>query len=225
MFRIRTCPPRSQRCQVNSSQECSCADAYYPDDEAKAYASLLAAKLQYPDIGAVQLEKITGASLKKLTCPYNATLDSPTADFYVELADLYPESLVILTVRDTDKQWWSSWHSTLGSIFDLDWEGRLRRAVFWAAPNHASRLQMMMNYTLLWQSKYGEYGPQVHKQHNLEVARRIAPDRLLVFNVKEGWSPLCTFLGVKVPSEPFPHRYVHLMDILKLWGRADFSMD
>jgi len=29
-------------------------------------------------------------------------------------------------------------------------------------------------------------------------------DRLLVYEVKEGWEPLCEFLGVEVPDEPFP---------------------
>ena len=29
--------------------------------------------------------------------------------------------------------------------------------------------------------------------------------RLLVFDVKQGWKPLCAFLGVPVPSQPFPH--------------------
>ena len=35
--------------------------------------------------------------------------------------------------------------------------------------------------------------------------RVIGSDRLLVFDVKEGWAPLCRFLGAPVPAEPFPH--------------------
>ena len=31
------------------------------------------------------------------------------------------------------------------------------------------------------------------------------PSNLLVFNVKQGWEPLCTFLGKEVPAEPFPN--------------------
>jgi hypothetical protein len=27
---------------------------------------------------------------------------------------------------------------------------------------------------------------------------------LLVFDVAEGWEPLCRFLGVDLPAEPFP---------------------
>jgi hypothetical protein len=42
-------------------------------------------------------------------------------------------------------------------------------------------------------------------QHNAEVKATIPPDRLLVFEVKDGWEPLCKFLGAPVPDEPFPH--------------------
>jgi Sulfotransferase domain len=37
------------------------------------------------------------------------------------------------------------------------------------------------------------------------VQEAIAPNRRLVFDVKQGWQPLCAFLGVPVPDEePFP---------------------
>jgi hypothetical protein len=36
------------------------------------------------------------------------------------------------------------------------------------------------------------------------VRDTIEPKRLLVFDVREGWEPLCRFLEVRVPSEPFP---------------------
>jgi hypothetical protein len=36
------------------------------------------------------------------------------------------------------------------------------------------------------------------------VKRRVPQERLLVYEVKEGWGPLCEFLGVPVPDEPFP---------------------
>ena len=36
------------------------------------------------------------------------------------------------------------------------------------------------------------------------VQATVPPERLLVFNVKQGWAPLCEFLGKEVPDEPFP---------------------
>lgn len=39
-----------------------------------------------------------------------------------------------------------------------------------------------------------------------EAAKRAIPtERLLVFDVREGWAPRCDFLGVPVPETPFPH--------------------
>jgi hypothetical protein len=45
---------------------------------------------------------------------------------------------------------------------------------------------------------------EVYEHHNEAVQREIAPDRLLVYEVSQGWQPLCDFLGVSVPAEPMP---------------------
>ncbi|KAF7587128.1 hypothetical protein BBP40_007699 [Aspergillus hancockii] len=176
----------------------------HKEHETRPYTRLLEAKTQRPDANAADLESLTGIALGNLTAPYNATLDSPTADFYVELCEVYPDSLVILTIRDTDDQWWGSWYNSLGITFGDDWPGRLRRLLLWASRTYAARIPMIMNYTMLWRAKYGDYGPIIHKLHNAEVIKNVPPHRLLVFNVKQGWEPLCSFLGVEVPSQPFP---------------------
>ncbi len=45
-----------------------------------------------------------------------------------------------------------------------------------------------------------------HRLRTAQVREAIPPERLLVFDVAEGWEPLCSFLGVPVPAGPFPHR-------------------
>jgi hypothetical protein len=45
---------------------------------------------------------------------------------------------------------------------------------------------------------------EVFQKHNQAVRDTIDPTRLLVFDVREGWGPLCRFLEVPVPDEPFP---------------------
>jgi hypothetical protein len=42
-------------------------------------------------------------------------------------------------------------------------------------------------------------------RHNEDVKRKVPADRLLVYEIKQGWGPLCDFLGVEVPDEPMPH--------------------
>jgi hypothetical protein len=45
---------------------------------------------------------------------------------------------------------------------------------------------------------------EVFERHNEAVRLMVPPERLLVFDVREGWAPLCDFLGVEVPEQPFP---------------------
>ena len=50
--------------------------------------------------------------------------------------------------------------------------------------------------TILFKKKY--------REHNERVKVVIPEERLLVFNVKQGWKPLCKFLGCEIPEEDFP---------------------
>jgi hypothetical protein len=45
---------------------------------------------------------------------------------------------------------------------------------------------------------------EVFERHNQEVRDAIDSARLLVFDVREGWTPLCRFLEAPIPDEPFP---------------------
>merc|ERR1719427_1154196 len=44
------------------------------------------------------------------------------------------------------------------------------------------------------------------RRHNAYVLSKAPKDKLLVFSVKEGWGPLCKFLGVPTPDKEFPHK-------------------
>ena len=63
---------------------------------------------------------------------------------------------------------------------------------------------------LVWEDTFDgrfeerDYAMEVFERHNDAVRRRVPPERLLVFDVREGWEPLCDFLGVEVPDDPFP---------------------
>ncbi len=66
--------------------------------------------------------------------------------------------------------------------------------------------------TIIWEGTFGgnfedrQHAIAIFNQHIEAVKQRVPPDRLLVYNVKEGWEPLCAFLGVEVPvGKPFPH--------------------
>jgi hypothetical protein len=65
------------------------------------------------------------------------------------------------------------------------------------------------------------YAIKVFAEHNAEVVREAPADRLLVISAGAGWDPLCAFLGVPVPDEPYPH----LNDPERFWARVQARID
>ena len=67
-----------------------------------------------------------------------------------------------------------------------------------------------MAYRLIVQGRFGgrlddkDHAIGIFNNHIEEVQQTIAPERLLTYDVAEGWEPLCAFLGVPVPDTPFP---------------------
>ena len=47
---------------------------------------------------------------------------------------------------------------------------------------------------------------QMMDKRTKEIQTLVPPEKLLLFQVQEGWEPLCTFLGVPIPDVPFPHK-------------------
>ena len=125
---------------------------------------------------------------------YRATTDWPACHFYALFAARYPRAKVILTIRDPES-WFRSTQATIFSAEHLKeverrpMAGILTKII---APLFDGR----------WHDRDHMIG--VYERHNAEVRRTIAPERLLVYDVKEGWEPLCRFLGVPVPNESFP---------------------
>ena len=63
---------------------------------------------------------------------------------------------------------------------------------------------MFISYRSL-QAKTESTMIQRYKSHNLYVQSQVPKEDLLVWNVQDGWEPLCAFLGKEIPKEPFPH--------------------
>ena len=124
---------------------------------------------------------------------FSATVDWPGATFYREMADHYPQAKVILTHRDPDA-WFKS---TQATIFANDLGGdedtpfsRMAKAVIGRLFD--GRLHDR------------DHVIDVYRRHNAEVQRVIPPERLLVYEVAQGWGPLCAFLGAPEPAGPMP---------------------
>ena len=130
---------------------------------------------------------------------YRSAVDWPVFAFYRELAGRYPQAKVILTVRDPQR-WY---RSAMDTIFGL-----------MANPPPVAdpmlQAQVRMARKLIVEKTFGgrlqdrEHVIAAYERHNEAVKRTIPPDRLLVYEVAQGWEPLCRFLELPVPEEPFP---------------------
>ncbi|KAI1779262.1 hypothetical protein F4818DRAFT_438047 [Hypoxylon cercidicola] len=47
-------------------------------------------------------------------------------------------------------------------------------------------------------------GPHILEAHNDKVRSLVPKEQLLEMELSEGWEPLCQFLGLPIPDEPFP---------------------
>ncbi|MDE3115758.1 MAG: sulfotransferase family protein, partial [Pseudomonadota bacterium] len=70
--------------------------------------------------------------------------------------------------------------------------------------------QTRMAHTMLVEKTFDgrldrDHVVSVYRAHNESVKRTVPPERLLAYDVAQGWEPLCAFLGVAVPAAPFPH--------------------
>jgi len=139
-----------------------------------------------------------------------ATVDWPGGYFYRELLDVYPEAKVLLSVREPES-WERSFRDTIWTMchgqslmpllsraraeIDPAWRSYLDLVdrMFWGpqgtfAAGHAEPAQLIEQMV----------------RHNEDVKRAVPAERLLVWEVGDGWGPLCAFLEVEVPDGPLP---------------------
>jgi len=126
-----------------------------------------------------------------------SAVDWPTAAFYKELYKSYPNAKFILTHR-TGASWAESFGSTIYKLL----AGR---------ENAPEPVQEWLNMTVKVLEKTGipmgldfEKLAERFEAHNKAVQNLIPAEKLLVYQVKEGWEPLCKFLDVKTPKTEFP---------------------
>jgi hypothetical protein len=130
----------------------------------------------------------------QLLAGYRSAVDWPSAAFWAELAERYPEAKVVLTVRDPD-QWFDS---TQATIFHEDPAGPN------PPPAFAAMLAAMMRKGLGAAKNDRAAATAAFAAHAEAVRAAIPSERLLVWEVGDGWGPLCAFLGCAVPDAPFP---------------------
>lgn len=147
-------------------------------------------------------------SWESLFAGYRATVDWPGTFFWQELVTAYPHARIILTVRDPDK-WYDSAAET---ILRSQLVARDERPESVPPEVVATRESMkplldavLFDGTVQGRAADREFAKDLFVRHNALVQAEVPTERLLVYEVTQGWEPLCDFLGVPVPvNEPFP---------------------
>jgi hypothetical protein len=133
---------------------------------------------------------------------YGSAVDFPASCAWQDLAVEYPLAKVVLTVRDID-EWWTSTATTIYPTRTM-FPAWVKRLVPF------TRRWLDMTDRLVWSGIFGgrfedrDHAKSVFEAHVEAVQERCDGERLLIFEVSQGWEPLCEFLDVPVPAGPFP---------------------
>ena len=137
----------------------------------------------------------------------DAIVDAPGNFFWEEILEAYPDSKVILSEREEDS-WLKSAVNQLQVI-----EAVISRR-FLCVLSPTSRKRLFVTYSVI-NALVGSANPKSgfilrkrYREHNHRVKSLVPPEKLLVYNVKQGWKPLCDFLGCEVPTIAFPHESI-----------------
>nr|GAT44696.1 predicted protein [Mycena chlorophos] len=134
-----------------------------------------------------------------------AVTDAPAMCFSEELIAAYPNAKVVLTNRDPAR-WWGSFSKTIVAQLQSRWYG----LTAYLDPRVSGRIIPMTRrtvYSLLGDlsTVTGEQAMEAYVAHYQRVRELVPKERLLEYEVaRDGWEPLCAFLGHEVPKEAFP---------------------
>ena len=133
---------------------------------------------------------------------YAAAVDWPVVAFWAELADTFPDAIVLLSTRSSAEAWWKSADETIFAV--------TRRGVDDANPDMQAQMHMIEGlferFTPQWNADDGgEAARRAYDEHNAHVRATVPAERLVDWMPGDGWEPICAALDLPLPDEPFPH--------------------
>jgi hypothetical protein len=141
-----------------------------------------------------------------------STVDWPSARYYRELMDYYPDAKVLLSVRDGES-WVRSMRETVWGIFHGDSVLHYASAARTVVDPLWRRYIKLMN-GMNWDEETGVLAGDTYSDEGLaaimdrwneEVRGAVPAERLIEWYPSDGWESLCERLGVDVPADPIPH--------------------
>ena len=149
---------------------------------------------------------------KRIFGEARSTCDWPSARYYAELIEFYPDAKVVLSVRE-GASWVRSMRETVWGLF---WADSVMRHASYARtvvdPLWKRYIALMTGMN--WDEKTGVMAGDhfsdegligLMERWNEGVRQTVPAERLLEWYPTDGWEPLCEFLEVDVPEGPVPN--------------------
>jgi sulfotransferase family protein len=147
---------------------------------------------------------------------YKSAVEWPSVTFFEELVQQFPDAKIILTMKDPES-WYESAENTIFDGLELSVHNPdpIKRK------NSGMIRRLILEYTFEGRYRDKEYAIEVYRKHIQRVVGLVPKERLLQFDVKDGWGPLCIFLQKSIPNEPFPrlNERTDFMNSAPTWAR------
>ena len=140
---------------------------------------------------------------------FTAGVDSPVCFEYKRLMKIFPNAKVLLNIRDPEK-WAISVQKTILKDVFLEFPAsvfnwlHLFEDYLGLFPTLLESLYRMKDYNKMVSEVRKDRGEEFYHDWVAEVESYVPPEKLLKFNVAQGWEPLCKFLDLPIPEESFP---------------------
>jgi hypothetical protein len=131
---------------------------------------------------------------KQAFAGFHSAIDWPSSFYWRELSEIYPEAKVILTLRDADS-WYESFSNTILRYLDI---------VRQQAPERHLGQRIIAEQVFDGRAGDPGHAKAMFERNTEAVLAAIPAGRLLVYNIGDGWEPLCRFLDCPVPGAPYP---------------------
>lgn len=147
---------------------------------------------------------------------YDSAADEPYQLFYKTVMESNPSAKFILTMQETPQDWYRSYNRFMENKCVGATVHGLESAEIYDIPGPGPVLETDLGENLVhyWDCHFSDLNQTAemvssclshYNAHNQAIQREIPAEKLLIFDLADGWEPLCSFLSLPVPDEPFPH--------------------